>query len=81
MRKRDMQVNKSTEGSLFLSDVFLNAEDEASIINFYLNSLKPKKDDKKKGNGPLIPASDKGGFKSMKELIAETLKENEDRKE
>mmetsp|Transcript_2470 Transcript_2470/g.3796 ORF Transcript_2470/g.3796 Transcript_2470/m.3796 type:complete len:113 (-) Transcript_2470:118-456(-) len=58
------------------------AEDEASIINFYLNSMKQKKDEKKKGGVQASQASNKGNaFKSMKELIAETLRENDDRKE
>mmetsp|Transcript_13496 Transcript_13496/g.21078 ORF Transcript_13496/g.21078 Transcript_13496/m.21078 type:complete len:91 (+) Transcript_13496:1003-1275(+) len=65
-----------------MGDNFLVAEDEASIINQYVNSLKNKKEEKKKGGTTSsTPAAGGSAVKSMKELIAETLKENDDRKE
>ena len=81
---KDALVNKSTDNAInfFMGEIFLQAEDEASIINQYINSQKEKRDDKKKLNGVQQSQGGKGGgLKSMKELIAETLKENEDRKE
>jgi hypothetical protein len=45
---RDSSVTKSNDGNFFMGNLFLQAEEEASIINFYLNSLKHKKEEKKK---------------------------------
>jgi rRNA-processing protein FCF1 len=71
-RIRDSSLNRSVDANFFMGNLFLQAEEEAAIINFYLNSLKHKKEDKKKKDAGL-GGSRMGGLKSMKELIAETL--------
>mmetsp|Transcript_5870 Transcript_5870/g.9492 ORF Transcript_5870/g.9492 Transcript_5870/m.9492 type:complete len:95 (+) Transcript_5870:830-1114(+) len=41
---------REDQGGLIVEDGCVMAEEEASIINLYLNSQKKKKDDRKQGN-------------------------------
>lgn len=78
--RRDNSLTRSNDGTFYMGDIYMVAEEEASIINFYLNSLKHKRD-LQKGKQGISGSKGGAGVKTMKELIAETLKENEDRKE
>ena len=77
MRKQSsMGKNKSIDKD-FSSSKFVMVEEEASMINQYLNSLKLEKAQPAKK--PVQPAD--GPAKTMKELIDETIRDNARRKE
>ena len=61
---------------LYLRDTFVQAEDEAGLINQYLNSLKLSKNEEKKKDGESASNSPQKKNMTMKELIAASLKEN-----
>ena len=55
----------------------ITLEEEASIVNMYLNSLKPSLEDRENAALALKKEKESSKYKTMKSLIQETIRDNE----